>query len=107
MKYPKEVPILTAKDMCKCVYARADGSRMCLRGWFSSVFDGWDWRKSIKRCSAQRRGALASLTDVAMVVSGKRIANIENINDNVSAAKAAKIWNEFVKSLGYTEIDYQ
>lgn len=108
--FPESVPILTADDMRKRAYCSDDG-RMCLLGRFCSVFEGCDSNTEIDDFVALHdKSALVKKFEKfvedhpnARPVSGFLV----DINDNIPLAQSAEIWNDFVKSIGYTQISME
>ena len=90
IKYPETMPLLTAKDICRYELDNGYGQH-CLQGWLNEAFGRPQQYVAIPR--------LGKLT----VFLG---CDPENYNDDKTIPKAtiARKWNEFVASLGYTEI---
>jgi hypothetical protein len=102
-KWPTEVPILTAEDMCKKQLYGPYGTA-CLVGHARRTFNAYDasikdrgifgqvYKALLKTCS-KREDAVYTFYEVAVY------------NDSHTLAENAKVWNEAIAALGYTEIE--
>lgn len=87
IEWPKQVPVLTADDMCKGVFHGPNGTR-CLAGWMDNVFND----------HAARYVARCAIIEIAGV-------DITAYNDNPrrKLSSLARTWNRAMARLGYTE----
>jgi hypothetical protein len=101
-KWPKEVPVLVAGDICKG--RLMDKEKYCLMGWAYNSFgrrtpSGWF------RNSPESRKVLAMLRDACRKELGYSPQGdpIPVYNDSFRRSKAAiaKVWNQVMAKLGY------
>ena len=114
LRYPELVPILTADDMLKDSYCDDDG-RMCLVGRFFSVFEfvqpstgtvcNQKFEVEVERPQNLRQKQFEDFVLHHRYASAG--SSVARVNDKISGAKSAQIWNEFVASQGYTEISLE
>lgn len=90
MAWPKEVPILTARDMCREEYDA--GTRHCLMGWCYAAFDNADLHYRVE--DAIRRECKKIC---------KRDCGVLSFNDDPANSKQtlAAVWNRTMAKLGY------
>jgi hypothetical protein len=98
MAWPKTVPILTAKDICRCSYS-GPGNSHCLIGWQRKAF-GHEYESKTARVV---RLALCEEIGKPVVNSDAafRPITLFNDNDKIPATKIAKLWNRVMAKLGY------
>jgi hypothetical protein len=89
-KWPTEVPVLTSQDMCKHVLYKDD--RCCLLGHAYQTFG---------------KGVIYDKVHKALIKTCRRKKRIfvAEYNDSHTLAENAKVWNEAMAALGYTEIE--
>jgi hypothetical protein len=90
-KWPKEVPVLRAEDICRHRMNGAHGTR-CLLGWSIETF-GYAWLEP----AAQKA--------VETLEKECGCPYIDSFNDDRrnSLATVARTWNKAMARLGYTE----
>jgi len=92
MSWPKEVPILIAKDMYKGAMKNATGTKYCLMGWLWYVFAGDSSSGNLVYNKATKK--LEDTVDSY---------DISIYNDSHSHRNNAKVWNKLMRKLGYTK----
>ena len=86
-KWPEEVPILEAGDICRGAYTR--GRKHCLAGWAAAWFRDFDTRIEVFRLIRER-----------IPIRG----TIGGFNDAHPLDEVAQLWNDTMRDLGYTEV---
>ena len=101
------MPILTAKDMHIGDYADGNG-RFCLLGHFYRCLSGKDSLEELDEVSMQydAEPIFRKFATAIQSVAGRGVF-IPEINDSNSKRKNARLWNEAIAVLGYTEVSYQ
>ena len=93
-KWPTEVPVLTSRDMCKGQLHR--GERSCLIG---HVFKTFGESKGIILGKVRRALGKRCLQHDA----DPQYSTASFFNDDHTLTENAKVWNETMADLGYTE----
>lgn len=96
VRYPKEVPILSARDICRG-WADGPNGNHCL----------WGWNKVVFGPSASMGTRPYDLLQAAVVRASQSMHNdMTDFNDDKvnSKRKIAAVWNEVMVELGYTEV---
>lgn len=88
MRFPKSVPVLTAKDMC--IGPCSDGNRHCIAAWTEIIFKELEWEDISEAYTKVT-------TDFGL---DRGYTNYTHVG-KVSTRKAAKIFNRFTALLGY------
>ena len=102
MGWPREVPILTGKDIIRGSVNSSDGKKHCLVGWMYVAFgrtngggcDDTVWRQLLREINAARHPRKTKVKWSSVAVFNDRA--------HVSRAFIAKIWNRAMYKLGYT-----
>lgn len=93
MSWPKQVPVLEAKDIHKGDLSSKCGKKHCLVGWSREVFPFQNRVKAIRQIRLVCRERFKEFS-------------IPHVNDHRATKKqAAEIWNEAMRQLGYTEVE--
>lgn len=85
-KWPEEVPILEAGDICRGAYTRGD--KHCLAGWVNKSFRDFDTRMEVR----------------TLIFEQTANGTIESFNDAHPRKEVAQLWNDTMRDLGYTEV---
>jgi len=92
-KWPESVPVLTAKDIHRGSMHSPDGGRHCLMGHAVLHFKDWRAREDV-------------WPELIAAVGKRGGLYVADFNDDPANTKTAiaNVWNETMRSLGYTEI---
>jgi len=85
MKWPTEVPVLTARDICRGKFANTKGRR-CLSGWCREVFSG---------------STLYHAAETSLRAETNKPITWYNDDARNSKAAIARAWNRAMARLGY------
>lgn len=95
--WPKEVPILSARDMFKTHYDGPCGTH-CLLGWVQEAFPGY-FHDKVENAIERTMQESSNATHRKFAHFG-----IVYMNDAILTKKqAADVWNKAMARLGYTE----
>lgn len=121
VKWPKEVPVLRAKDMLEGDYYSPKRTKCCLVGHYSQVFERHSNQSRIPHISSVKPGScyayfIQAITKAGRSIVGKRETAYSPILWNDVECKnfaeethqdsnliRARVWNLAMALLGYTE----
>lgn len=95
-KWPKSVPVLEASDIHRGWFDGPNGTH-CLQGWIKAVFP---YGKDGSGYSTRMRVVHALMKAGNVRYEG----NLTGFNDTSPKAVVAQVWNEAMRTLGYTEV---